>query len=149
VTKHARSVQRVKANSHRHVRHDKDGTVLSCLVWRCELSRPGRPTSVFCVGRVCRAAQCDRPTRSDAERTFPAVSSHRHTRQDKTVSPAYRPPPLQRSPGSGLRLATRPPTARQQRCRRHENVNTLWTAALGLVFIELTLDYTIQRLSQC
>ena len=25
-------------------------TVLSCLLWRCELSRPDRPTSAFCVG---------------------------------------------------------------------------------------------------
>ena len=31
-------------------------TVLSCLVWRCELSRPDRQTSTFSVG-VCRAAQ--------------------------------------------------------------------------------------------
>ena len=27
------------------------------------------------------------------------ANSHRHTRQDKTVSSAYRPPPLRRSPG--------------------------------------------------
>ena len=26
------------SNSHRHTRHDKDRTVLSCLLWRCELS---------------------------------------------------------------------------------------------------------------
>ena len=26
----------LKANSHRHARHDR--TVLSCLVWRCELT---------------------------------------------------------------------------------------------------------------
>ena len=38
------------ADSHRHTRHDTDRTVLSFLVWRCELSRPDRPTSAFCVG---------------------------------------------------------------------------------------------------
>ena len=32
----------VKANSHRHARHDTDRSVLSCLVWRCELSRLDR-----------------------------------------------------------------------------------------------------------
>ena len=42
------------SNSHRHTRHDADRTVLSCLLWRCELSRPYRPISVFSV-RVCRA----------------------------------------------------------------------------------------------
>jgi len=28
------------SSSHRHARHDADRTVLSCLVWRCERSRP-------------------------------------------------------------------------------------------------------------
>ena len=51
----------VEANLHRHARHDTDRTVLSCLVWRCEFSRPYRQTSAFSVG-VCRAAQCDRWT---------------------------------------------------------------------------------------
>jgi len=60
----------------------------------------------FCVWP---AAQCDRRTHSDAERTCPAASSHRHTRQDKTVAPASRPPPW-RKPGRQLRLAARPPT---------------------------------------
>ena len=46
----------VGANSHRHDRHDTDKTVLLRLVWRCEVSRPDRPTSAFSVG-VCRAAQ--------------------------------------------------------------------------------------------
>ena len=44
------------SNSHRHTRHDTDRTVLSCLVWLCELSRPDRTTSAFSVG-VCRAEQ--------------------------------------------------------------------------------------------
>ena len=46
----------LRANSRRHTRHDTDRTVLSCLVWRRESSRPDRPTSAFSVG-VCRAAQ--------------------------------------------------------------------------------------------
>ena len=78
------SLHTLKANSHRHARHDTDRTVSSCLVWRCELSRLDRPTSPFCI-RVYRAAQCDRRTHSDAERTCPVVSSHRHTRHDETV----------------------------------------------------------------
>ena len=43
---------RVKADSHRHARHDTDRTVLSCLVWRCELSRPDRQTGAFSLVRV-------------------------------------------------------------------------------------------------
>ena len=39
----------VISNSHRHDRHDTDGTVLSCLMWRCELCRPDRQTGAFCV----------------------------------------------------------------------------------------------------
>jgi len=42
----------VKANSHRHARHDTDRSVLSCLVWRCELSRLDRQTGAFCVWSV-------------------------------------------------------------------------------------------------
>jgi len=41
-----------KPNSHRHARHDADRTVLSCLVWRCELSRPDSPAGAFCVRSV-------------------------------------------------------------------------------------------------
>ena len=48
------------------------------------------------------AAQCDRRTHSDAERTCPAVSSYRHTRYDKTAAPACRPP--RRRPGRQLCL---------------------------------------------
>ena len=44
--------RRLIPNSHRH---DTDGTVLSCLVWRCELSRPDRHTGAFCVGS---ASEC-------------------------------------------------------------------------------------------
>jgi len=54
-------------------------------------------------------SQCDRWTHSDAERTCPAVSSHRHTILDKTAAPASRPPPPRRRPGRQLRLAARPP----------------------------------------
>ena len=61
-----------------------DRTVLSCLLWRCELSRPDRPTSAFSVG-VCRVAQCDRRTHSDAERTCRADSIHTRHDTDRTV----------------------------------------------------------------
>ena len=64
-----------KASSHHHARHDTDRTVLSCLVWRCELNRPDSQTGAFCF-RVRRAAQCDRRTHSDAERTCLAANSH-------------------------------------------------------------------------
>jgi len=75
----------VEANLHRHARHDTDRTVLSCLVWRCELSRPDSQTSAFSVG-VCLAAQCDRWTHSEAERNCRAVISHRQTRHSLVVS---------------------------------------------------------------
>ena len=44
----------VKPNSHRHghARHDADRTILSCLVWRCELSRPDSQAGAFCVRSV-------------------------------------------------------------------------------------------------
>jgi len=59
-------------------------TVLSCLVWRCELSPLNHPTCAFCVGVRPAVA----PTHSDAGRTVGRsgrLSSHRHTRHDKTV----------------------------------------------------------------
>ena len=39
----------VEANSRRHASHDTDRTVLSGLMWRCELSQPDRQTGAFCV----------------------------------------------------------------------------------------------------
>jgi len=45
--KAVRSSIHVEANSHRHARHDTDGTVLSCLVRRCELSRLDRQTGAI------------------------------------------------------------------------------------------------------
>ena len=39
-------------DSHRRSRHDTDTTVLSCLLWRRELSRPDRQTGAFCVWSV-------------------------------------------------------------------------------------------------
>ena len=56
---------------------------MSCLVWLCKSSRPDRPTSAFSVG-VCRAAQCDRRTHSDAERTCWAVGPTQFTPPDTT-----------------------------------------------------------------
>ena len=64
-------------SEHRPVRTgtpDTTRTGPSCRVW-CELSLPDRRTSAFSVG-VCRAAQCDRRTHSDAERTCRADSIH-------------------------------------------------------------------------
>jgi len=61
----------------------QDGPV--CVVsGACQLSRPDRRTSAFCVG-VRPAVALRRPTHSDPERTCRAVSSHRHARHDKTV----------------------------------------------------------------
>jgi len=48
--------EHVESSLPMHTRHDTDRTVLSCLVWRCKLSRPDRPISAFSVG-VRRAAQ--------------------------------------------------------------------------------------------
>ena len=117
-----RRTRRLTANSHRHARQDTHGTVSSCLVRRCELSRPDRQTGAFCVG-VCRAAQCDRRTHSDAERTFIV-----RTRQDKTAArpaPASRPPPPRRRQSRQLRLAARPPTrsdvVRRTKCKHVVN----------------------------
>ena len=94
----------VEANSRRHASHDTDRTVLSGLMWRCELSQPDRQTGAFCVWSgsetVCRAAQCDRRTHSDAERTSRAVNSHRHTRQERPS-----------------RLPSRPTAHTQRRCK--------------------------------
>ena len=70
------------SNSHRHTRHDTDRTVLWCLVWRCELSRPERSVSE-CVGRH-RHCRCDRRTHSDAERTCRAVGQTQFTPPDTT-----------------------------------------------------------------
>ena len=111
----------LRASSHRHARHDTDRTVLLCLVWPCELSRP--TAGAFCVWSVseCRGAQCDRRTHSDVQRICPAVSSHRHTRQDMTVAPASRPPQLLRKPGSDRPHSTT--------LYATHNVNTLWTTA--------------------
>jgi len=72
-------------------RHDKTVLSVSCLAWRCESSRPDRPSSAFCVG-VRPAVAPRRPTHSDTDQTQNApvwrsgrLSSHRHTRHDKTV----------------------------------------------------------------
>ena len=52
-------------------------TVLSCLVWRCELSQSDCRTSAFCVGV--------RPTQTRHERTCRAVGPTQLTKHDKTV----------------------------------------------------------------
>ena len=90
---------------------DTTQTGLFCRVWCGGWTESARPSDrcVLCLVKACWAAQCDRRTHSDAERTFPAINSHRHTRQDKTAPPACRPPPRRR-PGRQLCLAARPPT---------------------------------------
>ena len=49
------------------------------------------------------------------------ADSHCHTKHDKTVAPACRPPPPRRRPGRQLRLAARPPTrsdvVRRTKCK--------------------------------
>ena len=75
------------SNSHRCTRHDTDSTVLSCLVWRCELSRPDHPTSAFSVG-VCRAVQTLAVRPPDALRRRTHLSGRQltpphQTRQDR------------------------------------------------------------------
>ena len=49
------------SNSHRHTRHDTDRTVLSCLVWRCELSISKHRTLRHCA--VCALTNADEPAR--------------------------------------------------------------------------------------
>ena len=77
-----------RAASRRRRSTDKRGSlVLSCLMSPCELSRPDRPTSAFCVG-VRPAVAPTVPAPPDTERTCRAVgrlNSHLHTRHDKTV----------------------------------------------------------------
>jgi len=113
------SVTNIKANLHRHDTDCMDCFIVSGVaVWIESARQPDRCVlCLVCVG-VCRAAQCDRRTHSDAERTCPAVNSHRHTRQDKTAAPACRPPPPRRRQ---LRLAARPPTRsdvlRHEKCK--------------------------------
>ena len=83
-----------------------DTTVLSCFVWRYELSSPECQTGEFCVWRCSATTKMH----SDAERTCPAV---KFTPPDKT-RPASRPLLPQRRPGRQLCLATRLPM--QRRC---------------------------------
>ena len=51
-----------------NARHDEDRTVLSCLVWRCELSRPDSQTGAFCVRSV---SECVGRRSATAGRTLP------------------------------------------------------------------------------
>ena len=77
----------VKASSHRHAGHDTNRTVLSCLVWRCELSRPDSQTGAFCVWSV---SECVGRHSATAGRTLTQNALVRrsvHTRHDKTRLP--------------------------------------------------------------
>ena len=96
-------------------RHDTDRTVLSCPVWRCELSRPDRQTGAFCVwSGLCRSVSGGAVRPPDALRRRTQLSGSQFTEPyktiDKTVAPASRPPPPRRRPGRPLRLAARTPT---------------------------------------
>jgi len=53
--------------------HTTDRTVLSCLLWRCELSRLDRQTGAFCVWSV---SECVGRRSATAERTCRADSIH-------------------------------------------------------------------------
>ena len=105
----------LKANSHCRVRHDTDRTVLLCLAWRCELSRPDSQAGAFCVWSVSECVGRRSMTAGHTQTQNVLVgrsrrlSGHRHNRLDKTVTPACRPPPPRRRPGRQLRLAARPP----------------------------------------
>jgi len=61
------------------------------LVWRCELSPPDRPTSAFCVGvrpavaPAVPAPPRHTPTLNALVGRSGRLSSHRHTRHDKTL----------------------------------------------------------------
>jgi len=78
----------VKADSHRHARHDTDRTVLSCLVWWCKLSRPDRQTG---ASGLCRSVSggAVRPPDALRRRTHLSgrLNSHRLIRhgQDRLV----------------------------------------------------------------
>jgi len=82
---------RVKANSHRHARHDKS---VSRPLRRCELDSRQLKTVADRKSEVWTRIQ-------------QSSNSYRHTRHDKTVSPACRPPPRRR-PGRQAATPSRP-----------------------------------------
>ena len=90
-----RAIQRVKANSHRHARHDTDSRgLLFCRVWCmwwCELSRPDRQMGAFCVWSVSKCVGRRRVTKNALVR--------RSIHTGKTAAPASRPPLPRRRPG--------------------------------------------------
>ena len=59
------------------------------------MSRPDSQTGAFCVGSAleCVGRRSATAERTPTQRTCPTVSSHPHTRQDKTAAPVSRPPP--------------------------------------------------------
>ena len=65
-------------------------TALSCLLWRCELSRPDRPTSAFCVG-VRPAVALAVPAPPDTLRRCRAVGPTQFTppHQTRQNGPIY------------------------------------------------------------
>ena len=66
---------RLKADLHRHSRHDTDRTVLSCLVWRCVWSRPDCQTGAFCVWS---ASECDRRVTNRVSRSVRSQQQQQH-----------------------------------------------------------------------
>jgi len=78
----------LKADSHRPPRHDTDGTVLSCLVWWCELSRPASQTGAFCVWSVseCVGRRSATAGRTPTQNALVRWSIHTAT-PDKTRLP--------------------------------------------------------------
>ena len=102
--------------THRQVIPDKTVLSVSCLSRRCELDSRRLKTVADRKYEV--------KTRSEQ-----SSNSHRHSRHDKSVVRACRPPPsLRRRPGRQLGLAARPPISSDVVGLRQAKVNTLWTA---------------------
>ena len=81
----------VEANSRRHASHDTDRTVLSGLMWRCELSQPDRQTGAFCVwsGSETVPGGAVRPPDALRRRTYLSGGQFTPPHQTrKTVAPA-------------------------------------------------------------
>ena len=80
------SVREVRANSHRHARHDTDRTVLTFLVWRCELSRPDSQTGAFCSVSECVGRRSATAGRTPTQNALARRSVHTATSDTTRLS---------------------------------------------------------------